>query len=277
MLMAKSFIRKFFPGILCLAVVTGSVTASENSKSLKMGFMPMTGSAATLTRFAPLKDYLAEKLGEKVQLQSAGNLKTFVARTARGEYDIVFTAPHLAVQAADSGHYEVVARLNRDLVSLIVVNVDSGITSIAQLPGQKVATPPAHSAISLVGRAYLTSNLSKPPRYRVYPSHDAAYEAVMLGEINAGVVSTEAARRAQKVGIPLQEIASTPPLPGMAVLVSRRLTPAQQKKIQQALVDMDKTAVGKNVLKSLALPGFRAASNQTYEVMRPYSNMVKFK
>ncbi len=277
MLMAKSFIQKFFPGILCLAVVTGSVTASENGDPLKMGFIPMGSSAATVKRFAPLKDYLAEKLGKKIRLESTKNLKTFVARTTRGDYDIVITDPHLAVLAADSGRYEVVGRSKEDLVSLIVVNIDSGFTSITQLSDQKVATPPELYAISLVGRAYLTSNLSKPPRYRVYPNHDAAYEAVMLGKIKAGVVSTDAARRAQNVGIPLQEIASTPPLPGMAVLVSRRLSAEQRKKIQQALVGMDTTAAGKNILKTIGMPGYQMADSQTYEVMRPYSNMVKLK
>ena len=107
----------------------------ENKKFLLMGVFPYVSGMALFKRYAPLKDYLANELGRELVLETARDFPTFVQRTAERRYDIVMTAPHFALLAADSGDYQIVTRPKRDLVSVVLVPETSAMTDLSGLAG----------------------------------------------------------------------------------------------------------------------------------------------
>ncbi len=251
---------------LCLAMPA----AAAEAPPLKLGFFPIISTIALFKRFAPLQTWLSERLDREVVLETARDFPTFVRRTAAREYDIVVTAPHFALLAADSGRYRVVASLKKDLVGFIVVRRDSPIRTIDELAGKRVATPPRPAIITQAGMDFLQGRLHPPPAFQAYRSHNAAYQAVLGGDADAAVVSVNAVKKAMKKGLPLRRIGATPPLPNMAVLVATDLPPAVGERLQQALVRMEDDPRGREVLRAIGFPGYRPATNADYEVTRPY-------
>ena len=228
---------------------------------------------ALFKRFAPLKDHLAKTLGRELTLETARDFPTFVRRTAEHSYDIVITAPHFSVLAADSGDYQIVARPKRNLVSLIVVEKNSAIKELSQLAGKKVATPPVPALTTRSGKRYFAKKGlkgNKKPDYLAYKSHNAAYQAVIINDAAAAVVSINAVNKALDKGAPLRIIGKVPPLPAMATLVSTRLSNEFALKVEKSLVAMDTTDEGRAALKKVGFPGYWSARLKDYESVRHY-------
>jgi phosphonate transport system substrate-binding protein len=263
--------------IVALACFHASVSAAEDlhegKKTLLMGVFPIVSGVALFKRFAPLKDYLASELGRELVLETARDFPTFVQRTTARRYDIVITAPHFSLLAADSGDYRIVARSKRDLVSLIVVSKTSAITDLAQLAGQVIATPPASALVTQYGKDYLAEKGlkdEKGPKYRAYKSHNAAYQAVLVGHATAALVSNNAINKALDKGVPLRVIDTLPLLPNMPILVATDLPKAFAQQVERVLVTMEDTDEGRAVLKEIDFPGYWPSGVEDYKPVRPY-------
>ncbi len=265
---------------LCLAT-TNSVSAQDSSaqqtsgnKALSLGFFPIISTVALYKRFSPLRDYIAEKLQQPVNMETAKDFPTFLQRTDTRQYDIVITAPHFALRAADSGKYRIRVALQGEVYQLLVVRKDSPITSIKQLAGKRIATPPADALMTMIGmRALAQAGLTgrRAPVYSSYTSHNAANEALLAGEVDAAIASSNVIRKAIGKGAPFRIVHRSFKLPNMATLVASDLDPALADRIVQILVNMQSTAKGQQVLKQIRFPGYRVVKRPAeYESLRPY-------
>ena len=277
----KSLVRRY--GLLaCLlftlsSVVTAAPEPVETRSSVKFGFFPIISTVALFKRFSPLRDYLSDTLGLKVELETAKNFPTFYQRTNQGEFDLVITAPHFAVRAADSGRYEIVATLVKPVQQVFVVHKNSKFKSIEDFAGKKIATPPASALMTMMGKAFLRQHgldNNKKPTFQAYTSHNAANEALLAGEVVAAIASTNVVNKAIKQGEPLRIIARGLRLPNMATLVASDLNDDLKKKIRDAFIGMNDTEQGQQVLKKIGLPGYKPATNKDYEPARPYMELA---
>ena len=254
--------------------ITAAAESHTSDKSpVKMGVFPIVSGVALFKRFAPLKDYLSKALDRELVLETARDFPTFVRRTAERRYDIVITAPHFSVLAADSGDYQIVARPKRDLVSLIVVANSSHITSLSQLAGKKIATPPVPALTTRSSKRYLAAQGlkgDKQPEYLAYQSHNAAYQSTLLNNNTAAIVSINAVNKALERGMPLRVIGKVPPLPAMATLVSTKLPNSFAMAVEKALVSMENSVEGRAALEKVGFPGYMSARLKDYESVRQY-------
>jgi phosphonate transport system substrate-binding protein len=271
--------RLWFGGVLLAWLLVGTVQAGEDLRQqaeLKLGFFPLMSTVALFKRFMPLVNYLEAELEIPLVMETARDFPYFVQRTSAREYDIVVTAPHFALLAADSGKYRIVASLKKSLRGLLVVRANSPVNSVAQLAGRNVATPPKQAIITLLGIDYLDQQLTVPAHYKAFNSHNSAYEAVLGEQVEAAIVSVNVAKKALQKGVKLKVIGRTPPLPNMAVLIATDLPVALAERLQSTLVQMDSQSKGQEVLKSISLPGYRAAGRADYEATRPYIGKIDF-
>lgn len=274
------FIKRSLISALILFItvsVQGSLWAAQapgkEKKTLVMGVFPIVSSVALFKRFGPLKDYLARELGQEIVLETAKDFPSFVRRTAARKYDIVITAPHFSLLAADSGDYRIVARPKRDLVTLMVVAKSSKVTDVSQLAGKVIATPPAPALTTRSGKDYLVGKGLKgsdAPKYHAYRSHNAAYQAVLVNDAVAALVSINAVNKALDRGIPLRIIDKLPPIPAMPTLVATNLAKSLPANVANALVKMQNTATGRETLKKVGFPGYLSADVKDYLPVRPY-------
>jgi len=269
---------------LCLTFLVGvtrvvwadtvSASSSAETKPLSLGFFPLISTVALYKRFAPLREYLSDELHRPVELETAKDFPTFLQRTDQRQYDIVVTAPHFAVRATDSGKYRLVAALAGNVQQLLVVREDSPITSIEQLAGKQIATPPADALMTMVGirnlrKAGLTGK--RAPRYRAFTSHNAANEALLAKDVDAAIASSNVIKKALGKGAPFRILARSVKMPNMATMVAMDLDPKVGEQLVRILVDMQKTEKGRDVLKQIRFPGYREVkSAKEYEPMREY-------
>ena len=245
----------------------------ENRKPLVMGVFPIVSGVALFKRFAPLKDYLAQELGRELVLETAKDFPSFVKRTAERHYDIVITAPHFSLLATDSGDYQIVARPERDLVTLIVVAKSSHINNISELSQKIIATPPNPALTTRSGKDYLISKGltgANSPIFRAYQSHNAAYQAPLANEASAALVSINAVNKALDRGIPLRIIDKLPPIPAMPILVATNLDMTLANDVERILVGMKNTQAGIITLGKVGFPGYMSSRVKDYLPVRPY-------
>ncbi|MBI1424227.1 MAG: PhnD/SsuA/transferrin family substrate-binding protein [Gammaproteobacteria bacterium] len=264
---------------ICLGGATGTHARADQASPagvapLSLGFFPQMSTVALYKRFAPLRDYLTDVLQRPVRLETAKDFPTFIQRTAARQYDIVVTAPHFALLAADSGKYRIRLALDGVLQQLLIVRSDSPITEIRQLAGKRIATPPPNALMTMVGvHALAKAGLvgDQAPQYRAFISHNAATAALLADEVDAAIASTNVIKQMQGTESTYRILSRSPQLPNIAVLVASDLDPVLGDRVVQALVDINKTVRGGEVCRHTRFKGYRVVKSVAeYESMRPY-------
>lgn len=268
----------FFLVALTITAHAETEHSEQDNKPLILGVFPLVSTVALYKRFSPLTDYLAESLGREIVLLTAKDFPTFFERTAQRQYDIVITAPHFAVSAADSGKYRIRATLTSDVQQLIVIKNDSPIKRVQQLANMKIATPPEGALMTMMGKRFLADaglTDDKQPIYRSFTSHNAANEALLGGEVDAAIASTNIILKAIKAGEPLMILSRGLRLPNMATMVATDRDEEIGEQLVKILTTMTNSEKGQQILKSINFPGYRAVDAKDYEPARPYMEQLQ--
>lgn len=268
--------RALFTLLLAGVLLAPSAQAqpAADEAPLKLGFFPIISTVALFKRFLPLTEYLSAELGRPVVMETAKDFPTFAKRTAQGRYDIVVTAPHFAVRAADSGLYDIRATLTSDVQQLVVVRTDSPVRHLTELAGKHIATPPARALITMMGHDHLAqAGLlgDQAPEYHPFLSHNAANEAVVAGQADAAIASSNIVNKAIAQGAPLRILDKGLKLPNMATLVARDMPPALADRVETILLDMTNSEAGRAALRAISMPGYRSVRAIDYRPARPFA------
>lgn len=247
-----------------------TVAAQTGEQHLTFGFLPVESPVALFRRFAPLRDYLAMQIDRPIRMETAKSFAEFVRRTDQRRYDIVFTAPHMALHALDGNQYEVAATFSEPLRSVVVVRNDSAINDLQALKGKIIATPPPRAIVTMVGVGFLTDKGLNKVRYQHHHTHNAAYSAVLGKEADAAIIANFIAMKAIANNLPLKVVARSDPFPGIGILVAVDLPDSLKQHIRKAMWGMAELPLGKKILKSIAQPGYTRAEKAQFEILRPY-------
>ena len=154
--MKKNKLVAIFFFIVCCCVANADEL--NNQKPLRVGMLPSLSLQKLFERFSPLRTYLEKTLNRPVILLTASDYQTYIKRASEYEYDLYFTAPHMAALAeADSG-YRRVALLTRDLSGYLIVCKDGPVKSIKDLKGRTISAPETLAIITMMGEALLQEN-----------------------------------------------------------------------------------------------------------------------
>ena len=255
-----------------LALLFACLPAWANSPptTLKLGVLPSENPVKMFSRLAPLREYLSLHLKQPVYLETARDYQQFIDRSNQGYYDILLTAPHLALMAYDSGHYDLVASFFRPLNTVFVVNKDSHLHSLEQLTGLRVAAAPEEAIVTMVGRDMLKSKIDiNSIDFQYYRNHGSAFHALQAGEADVAIVAN-LIYRINRNRFPMRVIASSHEFPGIGVLVLRNKPEAFKSRLSDVLTHMRASTDGLVVLKKINQPGYSAATIKQFEVLRPY-------
>lgn len=240
------------------------------------GFLPILSPERLAERFEPLVDYVAQKIGVPVRLETAPGYAEFVRRTQDDRrYDLLFTAPHFYYTAQRRAGYRVVARVGGRLLRAILVAPDDGpVRVLSDLRGRTLATPSAVALSTLLIRARLRevgldpdTDLSLVPT----PTHNASLLSVykrFTAAAGLGEVPFERSDRA--ITGRLRILAQTGSAPQMPFSVSPRLPSRHAKAFAEALIGMSSSPEGKALLVHLHWPRFVPATSEEYDGLRRF-------
>lgn len=256
----------------------GSVDAQE----VKFGFTPVLSETEMRAEFEPLMSYLSEAVGRKVVLYIAKNYGDLRTQMEAGAVDIGSFSPFAYVDATQGGKIRIIAQsiLDRSAIyrGLIVARKESGLKTVADLEGKRFAFVDPKSASGYVyPRAMLIEKGVNPERYfkeTIFAGgHDKVISAVLEGRVDAGAIYDGALGVAKAKGMPTEHLvtlASTEPIPHDAIAVRMGLEETLVKKMQTALVDLEKSEAGRRVIaqSKKKLTGHVIAQDSLFDVVR---------
>jgi len=254
-------------------VFYSSILHAIEKTPLVIGVTPFISTVALFKRFSPLSNYLSDQLGREVIIETAKNPHLFSYEIGQHHYDLIFATPVMTLQAMDGGHYSVGVVSERKIVPLLMVNAQSAINQTQQLARKRVALPPKMGVINIMAEQWFLSkgiDTDELPEFIQYNSHNAAYQAVLNGDVDAAFVASFAVQQLRKKLPVLKVIDSADYLPGSSILYAHSVDQQLQKKITRILVKLKYSEQGREVLNRISLPPFRRSDGCEYEMIRPY-------
>ena len=254
-----------------LLVATASAAGPAPGDHLVFGFLPIVSPERLVRRFAPLVEYLSQRLGIEVRMETAPDFAEFLRRTHEAKrYDLLFTAPHFYYLAQRRAGYRALVRVDLPgMQAVIVVPRDSPVQTVADLRGRRLATvDPLALATSLV-RACLQREGLDPDRDLTLvatPSHNASLLSAYQGRTDAASLMLPLYRRAApEVLEGMRIVATTETSRHMPVSVAPWLDDALVARIRAVLLGMADDEAGRTILGRLDWPGFAPAGPHDYD------------
>lgn len=268
--------RRLLAGVVAvLALQCAWVPAAfGQAKELVFGVYPYLTPNQIVEQYAALREHMAKSLGRSVTMVSAPDFATFIERTRKGEYDIIFTAPHMGRLAEKRDGYHRVAQTGYQIVVALVCLKDKPIQALDDLKGRAVAIGSRMSmTYQVVDHALGKRGLALENSVRVVetPSFSNVMQATLRGEADVGAVPTAvldnipAEQRSQ-----VREIFRTQPTPGALVMSHPRLGEETMAKLRSALVDYKDQPAGRQFFIRSRLVDFRLLDDATMRLIDPF-------
>src|SRR6266478_7068873 len=273
---------RHFIFFLLAVLFSGLFANSAPAQELKFGFTPVLSEPEMRTEFEPLMNYLSEAIGQKVTLYIAKDYGDLRTQMENRSVDIGSFSPFAYVDAARGGKISIIAQSiiegSATYRGLIVTRKDSGLKTIADLKGKRFAFVDPKSASGYVyPRAMLIEKGINPETFfkeTVFAgSHDKVIAAVLEGRADAGAIYDGALGVAKRSGASTENLitlVSSDPIPHDAIAVRIGLDEALAKRIQLALINLDKSEGGRRVITNSKkkLTGHVIAEDSVFDVVR---------
>jgi len=268
---------------LVLALLApGFAGRSAAGADLTFGFTPVLGQSQTRSEFEPLMAYLSGAIGQRVVLYVARDYGDLRTQMESGAVDIGSFSPFAYVDAARGGKIRIIAQSliegSATYRGIIVARRDSGLRSLAELAGRKFAFVDPKSASGYVyARAMLLEKGVSPDtgfsEVIFAGDHNKVVAAVLDRRVDAGATYDGAIRVAKAAGARTEELyilARTDPIPHDAIAVRNGMDAVLVRRIQAALVALDKTEAGRGVVarSTKGLTGCAVAVDSLYDPVR---------
>jgi phosphate/phosphite/phosphonate ABC transporter binding protein len=274
--------RRHVVWLVVAILLAGLANHSAAARDLEFGFTPVLGQAAERAEFEPLTGYLSDAIGQKVVICVAKDYGDLRTKMEAGEVDIGSFSPFAYVDAERGGKIRIIAQSVIDgsatYLGIIVARKDSGLKSLTDLKGKRFAFVDPKSASGYVyPRAMLVEKGINPDTFfkeTIFAGdHKKVIGDVLDKRVDAGATYDNALGIAKNSGMASDDlaiIASTDPIPHDAIAVRIGLDEGLTKKIQTALVNLDKNDAGRRVIANSKkkLTGHIIAQDSTFDVVR---------
>ncbi|ANJ67198.1 hypothetical protein A9404_07190 [Halothiobacillus diazotrophicus] len=237
-----------------------SLLASGAEAALKFAIPPFLPQAEEEHVFAPLVEHLSKQIGTPMEIVTFPNFLAFWQATRTGSpFDIALDSAPVSDFRVQRQHWHIIAKLNGTVTQSLVTGPKEVILDPAELINKKIAVQPTPS-VSALTLYQLFPNPVQQPILVFKDSNREAAEAALSGEVAAAIIPTPIA-----AGYPsLNLVTTTKPIPFLAVSVSPDVPASVVSALRKALIDLDTTPQGKELLKQSQLRAFETANDREY-------------
>jgi phosphonate transport system substrate-binding protein len=260
----------------CIALLIACMRPAAGAPvPLVFGVFPNLTAKQIVETYRPLADALEKPLRRRIEIYSARDFKTFVARTRHGEYDLLLTAPHLAWLARQDAGYRPLLKYAEPVRGLLVVKSTSPFDDVAALRGRLIATADPIAVVVLALQAELAAQgLGRDIDYRTADSgtHANAALQVISGRADGAMLGLHPYKlMSPDLRRQLRVIAETPPLSSQMVLTHPRLRDAEVSAIRKALLRFAAAPEGQAFMLRGGYGGFADVDGSELRAFRPYA------
>ncbi len=285
--MKLSFSRRaFIASAIALTAALSPVAAladKSNPDTLRVALLPDENAATLIQNAQPLKEYLAETLGKKVEIVVTTDYSSMIEAMRFGRIEIGYFGPFSYVlaksRAPEIEAFAVGVEKGKPTYNSVLIATAGGpVKTLADVKGKSFGFGDQASTSShLAPRAHLVRNgLVGNDDYKVVHlgTHDAVARAVQQGQIPAGALSEPILRNLIARGTidasKIVELDLTAPIPNYPITMQGYLAPELKEKIRAAFLDLKEP----EILQSFRVEGFEAASDSSYDVLRETAELL---
>jgi ABC-type phosphate/phosphonate transport system substrate-binding protein/rhodanese-related sulfurtransferase len=210
-------------GAIAAGVVAVSSAANSQLKvSISAEPREEFNTAAFMERYSTLGHYVSTTTGAQIRLTFGRDLTRELEQTRARGYDVMIGPAHVIGSAIRYG-YEPVTRFPGEERAVFIASAASGVTSIADARGKRLALPPADSLATYLARGEMNAMGIQAKSFfkeiREFHYHEAALLALELGAADIAVADRQLAQGwlARHKGRILLETKGAPEI-GVAVL-----------------------------------------------------------
>lgn len=280
---------------------TSSSSAGYTPKKLTVEFVPSSNAGTIEAKAKPLEGLLKKQLGLPVTVSVSTDYNTIVEAMGSKKVDVGFLPPDAYVLAHKQYHDKAILQAERygvkepndqatkQLVnyyrSQILVRKDSGIKSIKDLKGKKIAVQDTTStagwifpAVELLEHGI---NVNKDGIKTVQvKGHDQGVLSVYNKNTDAAFVF-QGARNLVKKDVPnimsqVVPIYTTGKIPNDTITVRGDMTAKWQKKVAEAFKAIAKTKKGHAIISSVySHEGYADSKDSNFNIIRDYDKKAE--
>ncbi len=241
-----------------------------SAHTVTFGIVPQQSAVTLAKNWGPILQYLSEQVGHDIIFRTAKDIPEFEKRVLAGEYDIAYMNPyHYTVFHQKPGYVAFAKQKNKQIRGILVINKNSPITDIAQLDGQKLAfpSPVAFAATVVPMSALAAKNIHVQPRY--VSSHESVYLNVAQGFFLAGGgIERTFNNSSEETRDQLRVLWRTSGYTPHAFAFHPDLPPELATKIQTALLEMNNSKQGLELLSNINFNGISPAQDSDWDDVR---------
>ncbi len=300
--------KKIITIVLVLAMMSAlfagcSTGGSINPDVLEVQLIPSRDASVLDAQRKPLQDLLEAELGMDVNVTIATDYNALIEGMASEQIHVGLLATTAYVLAADEGAAEAILKSLRYDVdddgnklkelplvsgykSQLVVAADSGITSVADLKGKKIAISSFTSTSGFVWPANLLADNGVDPENDVEwlnaGGHDNAILAVFNGDADAAFTFKDArtlfededyyADLVSKVTF----VMNTTLIPNDTISVIPNLKDDLKEAVKQAFLNIAASETGLEIIRAIySHEGYATAKDSDYDGVRTYLERQK--
>lgn len=281
----------------------GQKQAYVDPDVIQVQLIPSRDMAYLDAQRMPMQQLLEAELGRKVNVTVATDYNALIEGMAAGQIHVGLLATTAYVQAADEGAAEVILKSlrydvddngkllrDRPLVAgykaQLVAHANSGIRSVADLKGKKIAIASFTSTSGFVWPANLLADFKLDPEKDVtwinVGGHDNAITAVYNGQADAAFTFKDARTLFEKESFfadlmsKVVLVANTTDIPNDTISVIPNLDPKLKEAIRNAFINMVKKPAGLEIMQKIYNhEGYAAAKDSDYDLVRTYLQRQK--
>lgn len=294
--------------LLCAVALAacGNSKSSKDSdaytpKKLTVQFVPSSNATTIEAKAKPLEKLLKKELGIPVKVSVSTDYNTIVEAMGSKKVDIGFLPPDAYVLAHKQNGVKVLLQAQRLNVegadnhpgnkkvdyyrSQILVRKDSGIKSIKDLKGKKIAVQDTTSTagwIYPVVEMYKHGvNINKDNIQTVQvKGHDQGVLSVYNKNTDAAFVFQSAENLVKKDAPDIHDkvvpIYTTKKIPNDTISVRGDMSTKWQKKIAKAFKDIAKTKKGHDIISSVySHEGYADSKDSNFDIIREYDKTAE--
>jgi phosphonate transport system substrate-binding protein len=244
----------------------GSRNACYAAEPYTFGVVPQFEQRKLHAIWKPIIDELGKRTGLSFRLVSTLKIQDFEKEFVAGRFDFAYINPYHVVKAAKSVGYIPLVADSTPMRGILVVPRKSSITKLTELNGKLVAFPsPNALGAALLMRADLERlyHVTVKPLY--VKTHSSVYLHVVQGlAVAGGGIEKTLWEQKQEIRDALRVIYTTRSMPSHPVAAHPRVPKEHREKVRQALLDMDKTPGGRELLSKVPAKQLIAVTMKDY-------------
>ena len=259
--------------LLLIATFFSLNIQAEKKRVYTIGIVPQFEIRHIRKIWNPIINEIQKNTGYKLKLIGSPTIPDFEREFNAGRFDFAYMNPyHILLAQKNQGYIPLVRDNGRKLHGILVVRNDSGINSVKDLNGKKIAFPaPNALGASLLIRANLQNdfNIKINPVY--VKTHSSVYLNVVVKQTAAGGgVQKTLNQQKSNIQSALKILHRTPEVAPHPLAAHPRVPEEVRKKIKQTLLQLGDNVIGQSLLAKIPMKKIGSATIADYTALKKF-------